>query len=262
MELGVILSQNQFNIVYNVLSFGIAAMLAGFIGFILLRDQLKAKHRAALTLGTLVMAIADYHYFRIFESWVSAYHIKGGHYVATGIPFNEAYRYVDWLLTVPLLLAELIAVLELGKERSKGLIGKLIVASSLMIATGYPGQIAGLHSTSRTVWAAISSVFFFYILYVLVVEINKVMKSETEEVKKLMFTTRALLIMSWGFYPIAYILPSLFSGATVIVVTQVGYTVADVIAKPLWTYFIFKISKAKQDDEELSVVSEKTLKVA
>ncbi len=150
MELGVILSQNQFNIVYNVLSFGIAAMLAGFIGFILLRDQLKPKHRAALTLGTLVMAIADYHYFRIFESWVSAYHISGGHYVATGIPFNEAYRYVDWLLTVPLLLAELIAVLELGKERSKGLIGKLIVASSLMVATGYPGQIAGLHSTSRS----------------------------------------------------------------------------------------------------------------
>jgi bacteriorhodopsin len=250
VELGVVLSENQFNIVYNVLSFGIAAMLAGFIGFILLRDQLKPKHRAALTLGTLVMAIADYHYFRIFNSWTAAYHIQAGHYVATGVPFNEAYRYVDWLLTVPLLLAELIAVLELGKERSRGLIGKLIVASSLMIATGYPGQIAALHSTSRTVWAAISSVFFFYILYVLIVEINNAMKHESAEVKKLMFTTRALLIMSWGFYPIAYILPSLFHGATVIVATQVGYTVADVIAKPLWTYFIYKISKAKQDDEE------------
>ncbi len=88
------------------------------------------------------------------------------------------------------------------------------------------------------------------------------MKSESEEVKKLMFTTRALLIMSWGFYPIAYILPSLFNGSTVIVVTQVGYTVADVIAKPLWTYFIYKISKAKQDDEEVASFSEKTLKAA
>ena len=51
VELGVILSQNQFNIVYNVLSFGIAAMLAGFIGFILLRDQLKENTVQLLHLG-------------------------------------------------------------------------------------------------------------------------------------------------------------------------------------------------------------------
>jgi len=57
------LSENQFNIVYNVLSFTIAVMGASFIALILLRNRLPEGHRTAITLGTLVMAIADYHYF-------------------------------------------------------------------------------------------------------------------------------------------------------------------------------------------------------
>lgn len=250
MSLATILSLNQYNIVYNVLSFVIATMLAGFIGFLLIRSSLPAKHRNALTLGTLVMAIADYHYFRIFNSFTAAYHIVGGKYVPTGIPFNEAYRYVDWLLTVPLLLAELVTVLELTPKESKVLISKLVVASSLMIALGYPGQISPVHSTARTLWAAASSVFFVYILYVLFVEIQKSLDKQPEGVRPLMFTLRALLLLSWGFYPIAYILPSFVGGATGIVVSQVGYSIADVVAKPLFTYFVYKVSKLKAEVEE------------
>ncbi len=56
-------------------------------------------------------------------------------------PFNDAYRYVDWLLTVPLLLIELILVMKLPEEETVSLGWKLGVASAMMVALGYPGEI-------------------------------------------------------------------------------------------------------------------------
>ena len=247
-----VLSKNQYDAVYNILSLTIAAMGAAFIALILLRNRLPENHRTAITLGTLVMAIADYHYVRIFNSWVSAYgHMPvNGHYLATGVPFNEAYRYVDWLLTVPLLLAELVAVLELGSKRSRPLMVKLVVASVFMVALGYPGQISPVHSTARTLWAVASTVFFAYILYVLVVELNRALVRETPQVKGLMLALRGILLLSWGFYPIAYLLPSLISGANGTVISQVGYSIADIVAKPVFTLLIFRLSLLKAEEEK------------
>lgn len=245
------LTTNQYDAVYNILSLTIAGMGASFVALLLLRNRLPENHRTAITLGTLVMAIADYHYVRIFNSWVAAYGRSpvNGHYLASGIPFNEAYRYVDWLLTVPLLLAELVAVLELGNKRSRPLMVKLIIASALMVALGYPGQISPVHSTARTVWAVASTVFFAYILYVLVVELNKALVNETPRVRGLMTALRAILLLSWGFYPIAYLLPSLVGGAGGTVISQIGYSIADLIAKPVFTFLIFRLSMLKASDE-------------
>ena len=75
------------------------------------RSQVAPAYRTALTISGLVTGIACYHYFRIFESWNSAYTFKDGVVSATGFAFSDAYRYVDWLLTVPLLLVELILVM-------------------------------------------------------------------------------------------------------------------------------------------------------
>merc|ERR1711967_214392 len=75
----------------------------------------------------LVTFIAAYHYIRIFNSWVESYEYTAGEpdkYGAlfieapklTGVPFNDAYRYMDWLLTVPLLLIEILLVMKLPDD--------------------------------------------------------------------------------------------------------------------------------------------------
>ena len=70
-----------------------------------------------MTVSGLVTLIALYHYVRIFNSWEGAYNVVNGVVTATGRSFNDAYRYVDWLLTVPLLVTELILVMRLpGNE--------------------------------------------------------------------------------------------------------------------------------------------------
>ncbi|PSN19400.1 xanthorhodopsin, partial [filamentous cyanobacterium CCP5] len=192
-----------------------------------------------------IVSIATYHYFRIFNSWDASYALEGGLYVATGQPFNDAYRYVDWLLTVPLLLVETVAVLALSKSVSRPLLTKLAIAAVLMIATGYPGEIAETIQ-ARAIWGAISTVPFVYILFVLWTELQSAVSRQPDAVKSLLNGMRFLILASWGVYPIAYLLPEIgITGVTATVGVQIGYTVADILAKPLFGLLVFRIAQVK-----------------
>ncbi|MDG1481989.1 MAG: bacteriorhodopsin-like [Myxococcota bacterium] len=240
------LSFGQFQLVYNMLSLAIAAMVASFAYFVMARQQLSARFRPAMIMSSLVVGIAGYHYWRIFNSWDAAYMLtEAGTYVASGEPFNDAYRYVDWLLTVPLLVAELVAVLALPRERRNSLMGRLIVASALMIGLGYPGEITD-DFTTRAVWGALSTVPFVYIVYMLWVELERAAAGNDDTTRVLLRNTRLLLLATWGFYPIAYMMP-LFGvgGASAVVALQVGYSVADITAKCGYGLMIYHIARSK-----------------
>jgi bacteriorhodopsin len=240
------LSEGQFDLVYNAFSFVIAAMGAALLLFLLMRNRVAPQHRMAITLSTLVVAIALYHYVRILGSWSDAFSFDGGRYVQDGRPFNEGYRYVDWLLTVPLLLAELVVVLKLAKGTTRSLLARLTVAAIAMIALGYPGEIADPDSMARTVWGVASTVPFLYILYVLFVELGRSLGRQPQGVRKLVDGLRYIVLATWGVYPLAYIAPSVISdAATAEVVRQVGYSVADVLAKPLFGLLILAIALVK-----------------
>jgi len=245
VELPSQLSGVQFNLVYNMLSLAIAAMLGSFVFFIQARQQLSSKYRPAMILSSLVVGIAAYHYWRIFNSWEEAYAItEAGVYMATGEPFNDAYRYVDWLLTVPLLVAELVAVLALPAERRNTLMPRLVIASALMIGLGYPGEIT-TDAQTRIIWAVLSTIPFVYILYVLWFEITNAAADFDENTKVLLRNTRLLLLATWGFYPIAYALPLLGVSGDTVVGVQVGYSIADIAAKCGYGFMIYAIARSK-----------------
>ena len=239
------LTLGQFNIVYNALSFAIAAMLGSFVFFVLARDQVAPKYRMALIMSSIVVAIAGYHYFRIFQSWTDAYTLSNGVYVASGAPFNDGYRYMDWLLTVPLLVAELVAVLALSRSKTISLTAKLAIAAVLMVALGFPGETSS-DMTTRAIWGALSTIPFVYIIWVLWGELGQAVGRQTNEVKVLLRNTRLLLLATWGFYPIVYMLPMLgIAGASATVGIQVGYSIADVAAKCGYGLMIYAIARAK-----------------
>jgi bacteriorhodopsin len=239
------LTSGQFNLVYNAFSFAIAAMFAAALFFFNAQKQVGQPYRLALLVSAIVVSIAGYHYFRIFNSWDAAYILKDGIYSPTGAPFNDAYRYVDWLLTVPLLLVEAVAVLALPGKESKPLLIKLAAAAVLMIVTGYPGEISN-DLTTRIVWGVVSTIPFTYILYVLWVELSKSLVRQPEAVQNLVRNMRLLLLLSWGVYPIAYLLPMLgVSGTSATIGIQIGYTIADVLAKPVFGLLVFAIALVK-----------------
>jgi len=247
------LTVTQYSLVFNALSLTIAAMGGSFVFFVLSRSQVAKRYRPALLISAVVVAIAGYHYFRISGSWSSAYALSGGVYEPTGVPFNDAYSYVDWLLTVPLLLIEAVAVLALAKNVSNGMAARLGIAAIFMIALGYPGEISNDTGT-RLLWGTLSTIPFLYIIYVLWVELGRALASQPAQVRVLVRNLRLLLLASWGFYPIAYLLPLLgVSGAAGFVGVQLGYTLADILAKPAFGLLIYAIARAKTADETEAV---------
>jgi bacteriorhodopsin len=237
-----------YQLVYNFMSLAIAAMGASFFFFVSARGSLKEGNRMAVTLSATVVLIAFYHYVRIFDSWVAT--------AGVGNPgaFNEGYRYVDWLLTVPLLVAELILVLRLDKKVESKLIQRNVVYAFLMIATGYIGELdvqtTVVLDSSRTIWGAISTIFFVLILRDLFGGIDASFKKQSKEIQGIFKVLRVVLIATWGVYPIAYLLPTIAGniGLTAgdgLVLKQVGYTIADILAKPGYGLLIWKIATLK-----------------
>ena len=164
--------------------------------------------------------------------------------------FNEAYRYVDWLLTVPLLLVEVIAVLALAAAVAKSLIMRLVPAAAAMIALGYPGEISSDQNT-QVLYGVLSTIPFLYILYVLFVELGKSLANQPAGVAETVGRLRLLLIATWGVYPISYILGmgEGLASAEQFVGVQVGYTIADVLAKCVFGLTILKIARLKSAAE-------------
>merc|ERR1712193_15711 len=157
-----------------------------------------------------VTAIATYHYFRIFNSWNDAFDVKfdakEGDYAVTltGAPFNDAYRYVDWILTV-------------------------------MVALGYPGEIQS-NPSGRWMWWFFAMIPFLYVVAELAVGLSeasqKLATTHGPSVASLTGYARWLTVISWLTYPFVYIIKMLgISGVTATAGEQIGYSVADVVAK-------------------------------
>lgn len=235
----------EYNLVYNAFSFTFACMFAGFIFFILVRNQVAPQYRTALIMSALVVAVAGYHYFRIFESWANAYALVDGMYVQTGEPFNDAYRYIDWLLTVPLLVAELIAVIN---PRNRGRLTLLLGgAAGLMVILGYPGEVAA-DNTTRAIWGFLSTLPFLYIVWQLFGGLTDAINEQPEGARVLVRNIRWLLLATWGFYPLVYMLPFLgIASGTALVGVQVGYGIADIAAKVGYGVMIYMIAARKSE---------------
>jgi len=258
------MSDVQFQSVYNALSFTLASMMATTMYLWFRATAVKDKYKSAVFISGLVTFIAAYHYIRIFNSWVDAYKYSVGEMKdgameltapqLTGVPFNDAYRYMDWLLTVPLLLIEILLVMKLDEDTFSAKAWRLGVGSALMIVSGYYGEliITGDLSKRWTCWY-ISMAFFLYIVAELLVGLAKATNSEADSaVRGKIRVAQVMTVISWCTYPIVYLFPMLgISAAKSVVSIQLGYCVSDIISKCGVGLVIYQISYAKSQKEAL-----------
>jgi len=197
-----------------------------------------------------VTFIAAYHYYRIFNSWTEAYAWGAdGSLSETGVPFNDAYRYMDWLLTVPLLLIEIILVMKLSAEETMSKATTLGASAALMIVLGYPGELVidGNLGTRWVCWT-LAMVPFLYIVYTLLVDLNSAIASEADaKIQGLLKMVTVWTVISWCTYPVVYLFPMLgvSSGTSTVVFIQLGYCVSDIISKCGVGLLIYQITMAK-----------------
>jgi bacteriorhodopsin len=241
------LSFNEYSLICNAFSFTFAAMMAATLFFWLNLGSVSVKYRPAMVVTGLVTFIAAYHYLQIFLSFETAYEVLNQTVAATGKTFNVAYRYVDWLLTVPLLLIELILVMNLSRGETIKKATTLGLAAALMIILGYPGEIAGDLDTRKT-WWILSMIPFVYIVYSLFSGLKTSIAQQPQSAQGLVKLACWVLILSWSFYPIVYLLPNLgVEGAYVAV--EIGYSIADIIAKAGFGVLIYMIARRKSEAE-------------
>jgi len=247
------LAYSDYSTVYNALSFVMAGMMASTVYFFFHAHMVAHKYRTALCISGLVTLIAFYHYVRIFNSFVDAYTFAAvsdtsTEYICTasGKPFNDAYRYMDWLLTVPLLLIELLLVMDLDKDIEAALSVKLGSAAALMILFGYPGEVTLNHGT-RWLWWFLAMIPFCYIVYTLFIGLKDAVQRQESSARDLVSSARYVTIISWCTYPVVYILPMLGmdSSHAALVGIQVGYSISDFISKCVVGFMVTKIAMAK-----------------
>jgi len=242
-----IVTASQYQLVYGAFSFAIAVMGATTVFLFLGRSQVSSKYKTAVSISGIVTLIAFYHYWRIFDSWSAAYTITDSVLKVTGSSFNDAYRYVDWLLTVPLLLLELILVMGLSQQETVRKGSTLAALAAIMVLLGYPGEISS-DAATRWQWWALSMIPFLIILFQLVVGLSKSVAAQPESVRGLISSARWITLITWSFYPIVFVLPMVgIGGGTAKTVVQVGYTIADILAKAAFGIFIWVIAVRKSE---------------
>ena len=166
------------------------ALVASTAFFFLETQRVSAKWKTSLTVSGLVTLVAAVHYFYMRDVWVS-----------TGTSPTE-FRYIDWLITVPLQIIEFYLILKVCTNVGSGLFWRLLGASLVMLVGGFIGETGG----NAMVCGVIATLAWLYIIYeVFSGEAGKLNASSGNAAAQSAFgTIRLIVTVGWAIYPIGY----------------------------------------------------------
>ncbi|MDB4426873.1 bacteriorhodopsin-like [Porticoccaceae bacterium] len=189
------------------------ALVAATAFFFIERDRVAGKWKTSLTVSGLVTLIAAVHYFYMRDVWVS-----------TGTS-PTVFRYIDWLLTVPLLMIEFYLILSAVTKVPAGVFWRLLIGSIAMLGFGYAGEAGWMDAKMAFIP---SMAAWFYIIW-------EIFKGEASQinaglananVQKAYKTMTLLVTVGWSIYPLGYFF-GYFMGSQDPVMLNVIYNVAD-----------------------------------
>ena len=170
-----------------------AAMVAATAFFWMERDRAEGKWKTSLSVAALVTGIAAIHYFYM-----------RGFYVASGGESPVVFRYVDWLLTVPLQIVEFYLILKAAGATWQ-LMWKLILLSTVMLVAGYFGEGVYTGGNGPALWGLISGLAYFAIVYeIWKGEASKLAATAGGAVLSAHKTLVKFVVIGWAIYPIGY----------------------------------------------------------
>ena len=179
-----------------------AMMLASTVFFILERNNVAAKWKTSMTVAALVTGVAWYHYTYMRTHWANSYATDGSHPGVGDSPL--VLRYIDWLITVPLQVAEFYLILAAVGVATAMLFWRLFGASLVMLIAGFLGE-AG-HAPEMPM-LAIGVAAWAYIIYEVWAGEAKKSADTTSEGTQFAFKAMALILtVGWAIYPIGYFL--------------------------------------------------------
>tara|TARA_Y100001978_G_C23687295_1_gene432680 strand:+ start:850 stop:1545 length:696 start_codon:yes stop_codon:yes gene_type:complete len=193
-----------------------AAMVGATYFFWVERDRAVGKWKTSLTVAAMVTGIAAIHYFYMRGVWIS-----------TG-ETPIVFRYVDWLLTVPLQIIEFYLILAAIAVVQSSLFWRLLIASVIMLVAGYLGEVGAVN-----VWAGfvVGMLGWLYIIYeVFAGEASQINASKGSAASQRAFNALRLIVtVGWAIYPIGYVIG--YTGGGSAEGLNIIYNLADFINK-------------------------------
>ena len=212
-----------------------AAMVATTFFFTIERDRAVGKWKTSLTVAAMVTGIAAIHYFYMRGVWIAT---------------NESptvFRYVDWLLTVPLQIIEFYLILAAIAVVRAALFWRLLIASIAMLVFGYVGEVGAMN-----VWLAfiIGTAAWLYIIYeIFAGEASKINAAQGTAASQRAFSAlRIIVTFGWAIYPIGYILG--YTGAGNDAALNIVYNLADFINKIAFGVVIWAAATSSAESEQ------------
>tara|TARA_B100001248_G_C27337160_1_gene434419 strand:- start:253 stop:957 length:705 start_codon:yes stop_codon:yes gene_type:complete len=195
-----------------------AIMLASTVFFFIERSDVSGKWKTSMTVAGLVTGIAFWHYLYMREA-----HLQG--------EVTTVFRYIDWLITVPLQIVEFYLILAAVTAVTSVLFWRLLGASLVMLVFGFLGE-AGLMDV--TVGFIIGMAGWIYIIYeIFAGEAAKLSEDSKNAGGQFAFNTLRLIVtVGWAIYPIGYFLGYLSGSETTDFGTvNIIYNIADLVNK-------------------------------
>jgi bacteriorhodopsin len=250
VENDLVFTPTQHAIVGHAFAVALGAHIVGFLYFLSRQGQVAPRFRTATWLSMAVMAASGYLFLRLGSSWDTAFVQDGASMVRTGNRFDGGLRYVNWFVTVPVLLVQVLYAFDLTRSAVQRLRVVLVTSGVLMVFCGYVGQFSsGRDDSSLLLWGALGTPPFIVLLAVLVPQL---LRARTYLPGGAAVTARNLVfvfLFFWGLYPIAYLLPALSTSPSTAVTAQVLFTVADIGSKVLYGVMLAKLCRVRSAAE-------------
>jgi bacteriorhodopsin len=212
------------------------ALVAATAFFFLERDRVSPKWKTSLTVSGLVTLIAAVHYFYMRDVWVE-----------TGST-PTVYRYIDWLITVPLLMIEFYLILSAIAKVPAGIFWRLMIGTLVMLVGGYLGEAGYVAVLPAFI---IGMVGWVYILYeIFAGEASKInANSAPPSVQSAFNTMRWIVTIGWAIYPIGYFFGYLTgsSPAASANALNIIYNLADVLNKIAFGLIIWSVAVSESE---------------
>jgi len=212
------------------------ALVAATAFFFLETQRVDGKWKTSLTVSGLVTLVAAVHYFYMRDVWVET--------GATPL----VYRYIDWLITVPLLMVEFYLILRAITAVSGGVFWRLMIGTVVMLAAGYMGEAGYINPMLGFV---VGIVGWAYILYeIFFGEAGQVAAEKASaSVQSAFSTMRWIVTIGWAIYPLGYFMGYFagMDGPDAANALNVIYNLADVLNKIAFGVIIWNVAVTESE---------------